>query len=202
MKRITIILGLLALLLPMAAWADGIDLTNQGGTITFTDAGVVSAGSELMSFNGIQAPRGHSLGSVSFSTGAFTGASLWTGGTFSSVGSSFIIKGVGNFGQPKGVIFDGAFFGPISWTVISHSGASYVFDLSGKISGMLWTGREVSGTTSQTIYAYTDQWPTDHKGGIHLGQSQLTVPEPGTLGLLGTGLMAIAGTVRRKLMKS
>ena len=200
MKRIMIVLVLLALLLPIAAWADVIDLTNKSGTITFTEAGVVTTGSELMSFNGIQAPKGHSLGKVSFSTGAFTGASLWTGGTFSSVGSSFDVTGVGMYGEPKGAIFAGAFVGPISWTVVSHDHTKYIFQLSGAIAGEIWTGRSVTGTTTQIIYAYTNQYPTDHKGGIHLGNTQLTVPEPGTLGLLGTGLLGIAGTLRRKLL--
>jgi PEP-CTERM motif-containing protein len=200
MKRAIIIVGLLALLLPVAAWADTIDLTNQGGTVTFTDSGVISKGSELISFDGIQAPHGHAMGSVSFSTGAFTGASLWTGGTFSSAGSSFIVSGVGHYGQPKGTIFNGAFIGPISWTVISHVNANYIFALSGTIEGQIWTGRSVTGTTTQTIYAYTDQWPTDHKGGIRLGSTQMAVPEPGTLGLFGTGLIVLAGAMHRKLV--
>ena len=210
MKRVTIILGLLMLLLPLAAWADVIDLTNQGGYVTFTNAGLVSAQSELVSFNGISAPKGSALGSVSFSTGAFTGANLFTGGTFSSTGSCFCVMGQGKWlaglsGAPtkgKVALFTGSFVGPISWTVVSAVHDNYVFTLSGTIAGALWTGRDVTGTTTQTIYAYTDQWPTDHKGSIKVGTSQLTVPEPGTLSLLGTGLLAVAGTVRRKLMRS
>src|SRR5271165_142670 len=111
-----------ALLLPAVAWGNGIDLINQFGTVIITNAGVVSTGSELVGFNGITAPPKHDLGSVSFSTGAFSGASIWTGGSFSSAGSSFLVKGVGNYGQPKGVIFNGAFVGPVSWTVVGHPG--------------------------------------------------------------------------------
>ena len=202
MKRLVILWGLLALLLASAAWADTITLINQGGSVTFTTAGLTSKGSELVNFNGIQAPRGHALGSVNFGTGAFTGTSLWTGGTFSSAGSYFDITGMGNYGQPKGTIFSGAFVGPILWTVVSHDHANYVFDLSGTIAGQIWTGRMVTGTTSQIIYAYTDQWPTDHKGGIHLGTTQTTVPEPGTTSLMGTGLLLLlGGSVRRKMAR-
>ena len=183
----------------MAAWADGINLTNQFGTVTITNAGVVSVGSQLVRFNNITAPPGHALGSVSFSTGALASGTIWTGGTFSSVGSSFIVTGVGNFGQPKGTIFSGSFVGPISWTLVSHTGAyNYVFTLSGTIRGQLFDGRVVTGTTTQTIQLYQNQWIHDHKGSIKLGRTFIA-PEPGTLGMLGTGLIAVAGTLRRKL---
>jgi len=202
MRRVAVIVGLCALLFPLAAWANGIDLTNEYGTVIITTAGVVTTGSHLMSFDGIPVPRGRAMGSVSFSTGAFTGASIWTGGTFSSTNSSFIVTGIGNLGQPKGVIFSGAFVGPISWTVVSHTKWDYVFKLSGEIRGQIWTGRVVTGTTTQTIYAYKNQWSIDHDGGIHLGNSHLVVPEPGTLGLLGMGLIVVAGTMRRKFFGS
>jgi len=186
----------------MAAWADGINLTNQFGTVTITSAGILSSRSELASYNGIKAPAGHALGSVYFSTGAFTGASLWTGGTFSSVGSTFIVAGAGNYGAPKGIIFSGAFVGPISWTVVSHPGTyNYVFTLSGTIKGQLASGRWMTGTTTQTITCYKNQWMRDNQGNINLGNTKL-VPEPGTLGLFGTGLIALAGIMRRKLRRS
>jgi hypothetical protein len=210
MRRIAVLLGLWALLVPMAAWASGIDITNQFGTVTFTNSGLISTGSQLKSFNGLTASAGHALGSVSFSTGAFSGASIWSGGTFSATGSTFDVIGVGAWaraltGQATNpvAIFTGSFVGPISWTVVSHApGQGYVFTLSGAIWGELYSGRDVSGTTTQTIYAFTDQEPFDHKGGIRLGSSNLAVPEPSTLGLLGTGLISIAGVMRRRLFGS
>ena len=203
MRRIAVVLGLCALLLPMEAWADGIDLANKFGTVSVTNAGVVSKGAELMSYNGIVAPPKRSLGSVNFSTGGLTSGDIWTGGTFSSAGSSFVVtSGGGGYGQPaKGIIFSGAFVGPITWTLVSHTGKyNYSFTLSGTIYGALYTGRNVTGTTTQYITLDKNQWNQDQRGWVSLGKTNLAVPEPGTLGLLGTGLIAVAGTMRRKLL--
>jgi PEP-CTERM motif len=201
MRRIAVVLGRCMLLLPMAAWADPIFI-NQFGSITITNTGIVSTGSELMRFNEITAPPGHSLGSVSFSTGALTSGSIWSGGTFSSTGSSFVVIGVGKYGEPRGTIFAGSFVGPIRWKVVSHTGKyDYVFTLSGVVSGESYTGRFITGTTKQTIYVSQNQWFQDHRGGIRLGTTNFRVglPEPGTLGLFGTGLIVLAGAMRRKL---
>jgi hypothetical protein len=202
MKRVAFIPCLLALAFsfPVAVRADGIDLTNKFGTVTITDAGISSRGSELKSFNGISAPTGHAMGYVNFWTGAFIGSSgsIWTGGEFSSVGSGFTITSAGKYGQPRGVIFQGMFAGPIDWTMLAANNYFHEYQLTGTIQGMLWTGRTVSGTTTQTIYTYWNQEKVDHKGNINLGMTHLATPEPGTLGLLGTGLIAIAGWLRRK----
>src|ERR1700691_311361 len=149
MRRV-VVLALLALALPIAAWADGIVITNQFGEISVTTAGISSMGSQLKSFNGITAPMNGSLGSVSFTTGALASGSLAAGGTFSSTGSSFIVTGKGGYGEPKGTIFSGTFVGPITWTLTSPPGVrNLTYTLSGTIQGMLYNGRMVTGTTTQ-----------------------------------------------------
>ena len=197
MRRV-IVLALLAMALPMAAWADGIDLVNKFGSISISNAGITSVGSQLKQFNGVSASPGHSLGTVSFSTGALTSGSILTGGTFSDVGSSFVVIGKGNEVPHKGTIFSGAFVGPISWTLVAQSGASLTYELSGTIQGTLWNGMFVTGTTTQTIHSTNGQIALG-VGHIRFGQTHIFTPEPGTLGLLGTGLLAIAGMLRRKL---
>jgi PEP-CTERM motif-containing protein len=194
------LLIVLALALPLTAFADGIVLTNQNGSIAISNAGITSIGSQLRSFNGIVAPPGHSLGSVSFSTGALISGSIATGGTFSSTGSSFVVIGKGNYGQPKGTIFSGSFVGPIIWTLTSPPGAkNLTFTLSGTIQGMLFDGRMVSGTTVQNIYTIKGQL-AQGIGHIKVGSTPLSVPEPGTLSMFGVGLVALGGMVRRKLI--
>jgi len=198
--KAALLLIVLALALPLTAFADGIVLTNQGGTIAISNAGISSIGSQLNSFNGIVAPRGRSLGSVGFSTGALTSGSLATGGTFSSTGSSFVVIGKGNYGQPKGTIFSGSFVGPIIWTLTSPPGAkNLTFTLSGTIQGMLYNSRMVSGTTVQNIYTVDGQL-AQGIGHIKVGSTPLAVPEPGTLTMFGVGLVALGGVFRRKLV--
>lgn len=196
MRRV-LVLALLALALPMAAWADGIDLVNLHGSISITNAGISSVGSQLHSYNGIVAAPGHSLGTVSFSTGALLTGSILSGGTFSDVGSSFVVIGKGPQVPHKGTIFSGAFVGPVAWTLVASSGQSLTYTLSGAIQGTLWNGRFVTGSTTQTIYSVKGQI-SQGIGHIRAGGTILPSPEPGTLGLLGTGLVAIAGMLRRK----
>ena len=198
--KAALILIVLALASPLTAFADGIVLTNQGGNIAISNAGISSIGSQLRSFNGIVAPAGHSIGSVRFSTGALTSGSLATGGTFSSTGSSFVVIGNGNYGQPKGTIFSGSFVGPIIWTLTSGPGVkNLTFTLSGTIQGMLYDGRMVSGTTVQSIYTTNGQL-AQGIGHIKVGSTPLAVPEPGTLSMFGAGLVALGGMFRRKLV--
>lgn len=83
MRRV-VVLALLALALPIAVWADGIDITNQGGTVaisamTGTDglgtigvSTISSKGSEMTSWN---SHTGH-LGYVDYSTGALQSGSI------------------------------------------------------------------------------------------------------------------------------
>jgi len=210
--RRAVILAILVLAVPMAAWADGIDFTNQFGSISISamagtaEAGTIgssvitSTGSQLASFMGITAPKGHSLGSVSFSTGALTSGSISAGGTFSATGSSFIVTGRGNYGQPKGTIFSGSFVGPIDWSLVSKLGQKLTYTLTGTIRGT-YDGKMVSGTVTDSFYTVPGQLAKGIEH-ISLGTTQLSVPEPGTLGLLGTGLIGIAGIFRRKLFRT
>ena len=214
MRRMVGVLALLALAFPMAAFADTITLANQGGTIAISDmagtggAGTIgsstitSNGSQLTQFNGIVAPKGHSLGSVNFMTGVLESGTVSGGGIFSGNGSSFIVTGAGNYGEPHGTIFSGSFVGNIDWTLVSKVGPKATYSLTGDLVGELYTGRMVTGMTTETITILNGQQLNQGIGHIGLGNTTLSTPEPGTLGLLGIGLLGMAGMFRRKRTRS
>jgi len=219
-----VILALLTLALPVAAWADTITTTNQTGTIAITGmtgtnglgtngtSAISSSGSQLTNFTwgtfSATSGKGGALGSVSFSTGALATGSVSAGGTFAG-GGSFTIVGQGAWlaglpGSPKGktTLFTGSFVGPIDWIFDGKAGPKLTFTLTGDIAGTLYNGVSVGGTTTQNYYSYSGQLFSGI-GHIQVGNTTLsTVPEPGTLGLLGTGLVGIALVFRRKLIGS
>jgi hypothetical protein len=192
----------------VAASADIIN--DKYGSVSFTSSGIVSTGIQVQSFGGMHVTSG-ALAHLFFQTGAcLTGCNgsgiplnggVGSTSTFSSLGSVFNItcarKACGGFGAS---MFQGAFTGTITLTEIAQNGQNLVFDLTGKIVGMLANGMTVTGTTSQTIFTATSQLGS---GIAHIGGGQtVTAPEPGTLGLLGTGLIGIAGMFRRKIFSA
>ncbi len=151
MKRILLIALLVCVLAPRTAWAVSHWFTNEYGTVSISNSGIVSRGSELVALNQIVRTKGHSLGSVNFTVGALLDGSLTGGGHFSDFGSSFIVTGNGNQGVPKGPIFVGAFRGKVHWKLISHDGQTLVFHLNGRILGQLYNGSMVELAAKETI---------------------------------------------------
>lgn len=136
----TMLLALLALALPIAAFAtSGVNFTNRVSNLNDINATVT--GSNHNSVDGLDAmglTTGYNRGMVSFRIIAQTRRDLQSDGMFSNRVPAQLIINPGN-----------EFF--------------------------------------------------DDSTEIAVGDTSITVPEPGTLGLLGTGLVGIAGLVRRKL---
>src|ERR1035437_3810285 len=190
MKPIALI-ALLVLAFPLAAFADSVDFSNLGGTLTGSSAGLTLTGSELSAVVGLggNGPVLGDLGTVTFTTGSLLSGSLATNAVFNS-GGSFTITGNGTNGVPNGVLFSGSFSGTVTWAYASTlANGSKVFAISGKVSG---------GSTIQGYAVIGSNGFTQVYGSLGSGNTIVnTVPEPGTLGLFGTGLAGLAAKVCR-----
>ncbi len=201
MKRFTLLALLAFLALPLAAFANSIDTTNSGGMLSGNTAGMSLASSNLIAvgFNGGSPITGTpSLGSVTFSTGTLSSGSLQMGGTFNG-GGSFVITSTGASGLPSGTLFNGSFTGPVTWTLVTLSNGTHNYILIGAVSGTWINGATVFGATTQ-LTINTGRGFFNGATSISSGDTNIvtSVPEPGTLGLLGTGLVGIAGAMHRK----
>jgi hypothetical protein len=200
MKKI-LLLAVLALALPMAMFAgSSVDYTNSGGTLSGSSSGLSLSGSVLIAVNGLNGGgliTGSDLGSVSFATGALSTGSLQMGGTFAA-GGWFTISGNGSNGVPSGTLFTGSFSGPVTWTLVTLANGTHNYTLTGSVSGWTGSGAAEQGVTVQ-LTINTGRGYFNGSTTISSGDTNIVVPEPGSLGLLGTGLIGLAGVVRRKL---
>jgi hypothetical protein len=185
----------------MAAFASsGIDFTNSGGTLSGTNSGLALTGSTLVAVNGLNGGgliTGSNLGSVTFNTGALSSGSLAMGGTFAA-GGTFTITGNGMNGIPNGTLFSGTFSSPVSWQLVTLANGTHNYIMTGVLTGTTMSGFSTNGVTVQ-LTINTGKGFFNGSTQISSGDTNIVVPEPGTLTLLGTGLISLAGAVRRKL---
>ena len=186
MKLRFALLGILIALFVAPAFADSLQFDNKG----IVSASGGSSGINVVSFlnqislNG-QVVASGDLGTIGFNTGNFTG-SLLGGGQF----------GAGTFDiTPKGqgpLLSANNFVG--FWTKLSDDSYKLVGTFSVPINGS-----NFSGTTTQYFELENEDGHLSFDD-LH-GKTTVSlaaVPEPGTLTLLGTGLLGLGSMVRRK----
>jgi hypothetical protein len=213
LKRVVLMVAVALLLAPGALWADSVDFSFFNGTLSGSTSGLSSVGAPSTLINVARSPSGASftgnLGTFSLSTGALTSGSLGAGGTFSSGGLITVVAN-GTWGSiPAGTIFTGTFSGPVTWTQTTIVGNSYFYNLTGNVSGSLSTalaslmfpGCTTCNTAIGSLFTLNISSPGAFttSAAIQSGNMAVVVPEPGTLALFGTGLIGVAGFIRRRL---
>ena len=144
------------------------------------------------------------LGTVTMLTAPLTSGSLQFGGMFGA-GGMLTITGNGTNGVPSGTLFQGTFSSG-TWTVnplpVGNDALSFTGTLKGTGSFSdipaftIHSSKIVHGNPFAGVGAGSVAWAS---GNTTVG----VVPEPGTLSLMGTGILGIAaGIRRRKLLKT
>jgi hypothetical protein len=179
----------LLVLFATPAFADSITLsfTNQGILSGSLTSGVVSTASDL-AFDGTVLQAGP-FATLSLNLDSFTG-SLKHGGTFT--GGNFELDSDGT------VLFVSSLSG--TWDKIGKGS----YDLVGLFSGVS-DGVAFSGVTNQMFRLSFDDdriclSQLNGTSTINVSTNVSTVPEPGSLTLLGTGVLGLAGALRRKVL--
>ncbi len=189
---------ILALALPIAAFADSdISFTSNGGTLNGSSFGMSLVGSQLVGISGLGGTfSGTNLGSLAFTTAIMAspgnvidGAHFFTGGTVT-------ITGNGSNGAPSGILFAGTFSQSPTWV---RTAGTYLYTFTGVATGTL-----ADGTTADIVIQFTIDTKTRvfitpvSLTGVNVSGTAVRVPEPGSLTLMGAGLLGLAGAVRRK----
>lgn len=184
---------------PPALAEKSTDFSNSGGTMSGADAGLSLTGSTLVSMTAFWTPITGDLGNVSFTTGALMGGSLQMGGTFAG-GGSLTVDGTETNSAADGVLFAGAFSGPLTWTLTTLANGTHNYTLTAVVTGTMGS-TPVPGVTVQ-LTVDTGKGLFNGSTSIAGGDTTLSssVPEPSTLALLSTGLLAMGGGVRRRII--
>jgi hypothetical protein len=204
MKKTILLLVVLALALPLAAFADNSDeiFTNTQGTLWGTSFGLTLTDGTLTSVTGLgdSGTLSGDLGTVTFATGTLRpGSNVNDGGTFNS-GGSILITSNGTDGL-DGTLFTGSFSQIGTWSYTTDANGNRIYTMLADVTGTTGTGQSATGTYTVTLNTGTSVFSAKKNPGGASGTLTLAVPEPGEVSLIGTGLLGLIGGIRRKVKR-
>jgi len=193
LKAIVVVALAFMLFSATAAFADGIDISALGGTYAFTGAAGSTFSTTNLGLNGLFVRQTDPIsgfpvglpGTLSFTSGLYDGA-----GNFASGGSISYT----NVGLCGGVCLSGSTTGGqlIGTTIVSFFTTNFVNPALAALVGANFGGGDPNATGSLSIVLAPSNT-------IASADYSLVTPEPASLLMLGGGLLAIGGSIRRKL---
>ena len=89
-----------------------------------------------------------------------------------------------------------------TWSYTTDANGNKIYTLLADVTGVTGTGSSATGTYTLSVNTGMKWFSNNPNPGSATGTLSLAVPEPGPgeLSLLGTGLLGLIGTIRRKFI--